>query len=136
MRIHILVIGLLHMAFGGVLVLAALIVALAVGGGGLISMDATAITVTTIVWVSVGTFLLLLALPGIAGGYGLIKYKPWAKVIILILAALNLPNIPFGTLLSVYIFWVLFHKDTDLLFQQAAEDVVPLGGAVVRGIVG
>ena len=56
-------------------------------------------------------FLLVLSAPGILGGYGLLKKYSWARVLVLILGALNLLNVPFGTILGVYTFWVLLNED-------------------------
>ena len=53
-------------------------------------------------------FLLIISAPGIIGGFGILKKYSWARVLVLILGALNLLNIPFGTILGVYTFWVLF----------------------------
>ena len=56
-------------------------------------------------------FLLVLSAPGILGGYGLLKKYSWARVLVLILGALNLVNVPFETILGVYTFWVLLNED-------------------------
>ena len=56
-------------------------------------------------------FLLIISAPGIIGGFGILKKYSWARVLVLILGALNLLNIPFGTMLGVYTFWVLLNED-------------------------
>ena len=33
--------------------------------------------------------------------YGLLKYRPWARVVGIVLSAINLINVPFGTVLGV-----------------------------------
>jgi hypothetical protein len=47
-----------------------------------------------------------------------LNYKPWARVLGLVLAVINLFNIPFGTALGIYALWVLLNKDTERLFAQ------------------
>ena len=38
---------------------------------------------------------------------GLILGKSWAKVVVLIVSALNILNFPLGTALAIYAFWAL-----------------------------
>ncbi len=69
----------------------------------------------------IGTFLLalllILSLPGLIAGIGLLNMKPWAKVLGLIVSALDLLSFPFGTALGVYGLWVLVNPETDRLFN-------------------
>ncbi|CAN5798224.1 hypothetical protein BH24ACI5_BH24ACI5_26020 [soil metagenome] len=64
-------------------------------------------------------FLLALSLPGLITGFGLLSWKPWARILAIVLCAINLINIPFGTILGVYGLWVLLNKDTERLFGGA-----------------
>lgn len=57
--------------------------------------------------VGVGAFLIVLSLPSIIAGIGLLQGKGWARVLTLVLAALSLFSFPFGTALAIYTFWVL-----------------------------
>ena len=45
------------------------------------------------------------------------QFTPWARILTIVLSALNLINIPFGTALGVYGLWVLLNKDTERLFD-------------------
>ena len=63
------------------------------------------------------TFTMLLSLPSIIAGAGLLYYKPWARILTLILCFL-LIHIPFGTALGFYGFWVLLSKETLPLFEN------------------
>ena len=101
MKQHVTMLGVIYIALNSIGLLAALIVFVAVTGGGLISQDPDAMRVTAIVGTSIATFLTILALPGIIAGFGLIKFKSWARILTLILAALNILNIPFGTALGI-----------------------------------
>lgn len=51
--------------------------------------------------------VLLLTLPGIIGGFGLLRYKRWARILLFISNSLSLFSFPFGTALGAYTFWVL-----------------------------
>lgn len=114
---HIQLLGTLHIVLGILGVIAAFIAYMAISVGGIISGDAKAISITQIVGIAVGSFLLFLSLPGIIGGWGIMKYKYWAKILLLVLGFLNLLNFPFGTALGVYTIWVLMNDQTDKFFQ-------------------
>lgn len=58
------------------------------------------LTVVTIIVVAI-------SLPGIIAGIGLIKRKRWSRILAMIANALHILNLPFGTALGVYTFWVL-----------------------------
>ena len=116
MEKHVTVVGALHIGFGALGVLAAAIVFLAVVGGGLISGDEEAIAITTIVGTVIASFLVLVSLPGIIGGFGLLKGKTWARTLVLILAVLHLVNMPIGTAVGVYTIWVLMQDETTRFF--------------------
>ena len=70
----------------------------------------------------IGSVLMLIALtlsiPGIIGGWGLLKSKNWARVLMIVLSALHLINIPIGTFLGIYGLWVLLSKETELMFRE------------------
>lgn len=112
---HLTLLGVLHIALSALLLLVALIVFVAVVGGGLLSADALAIGITTTVGTLVALFFVLIALPGIVAGIGLLRRRPWARTLTLVIAVLNLLNFPFGTAIAVYSFWVLMHRDTAAL---------------------
>ena len=120
MNSHVTILGVVYIAFGCLGLLAALIVLVAVTGGGIISQDTEAMFVTSIVGPAIAGFLMLLSLPGFIAGFGLIKHKSWARMLILILAVFQLCNVPFGTILGIYSFWVLLHKESAQLFATAA----------------
>lgn len=57
------------------------------------------------------TFLIVLSVPGVIGGVWLLRRKEWARILTLIVGALGLVDIPLGTALGVYTFWVLMQDD-------------------------
>jgi len=113
MKIHIQVVAILNI-IAGVLCLAAaafIFIIMAAAGGFVASQgNAAAGGVVWLVMVFISGFLTLLGLPGIIAGWGLYVGKPWAKPVTLALAALQLLNIPIGTLLGIYTFWALLHE--------------------------
>jgi hypothetical protein len=98
---------------------------MSVVGGGLISGDAEAIRVTAIVGPAIAFFLVLTSLPGIIGGVGLLMWKNWARILVIILAVLDLFNIPIGTALGIYTLWVLFKDETTQLFSARPRPLIP-----------
>jgi hypothetical protein len=63
-------------------------------------------------------FLLVVSLPGLIAGFGLLAYKPWARILALVLSVINLIHIPFGTVVGIYGLWVLLNKETERLFNR------------------
>jgi hypothetical protein len=63
--------------------------------------------------------MLLMAVPSILCGWGMLKLRPWARILGIILSAISLIRFPFLTLLGIYGLWVLFRKDTEALFASS-----------------
>jgi hypothetical protein len=63
-------------------------------------------------------FFGVLSLPGVLAGYGLLKYRPWARILTIILSCLDLFNFPIGTALGVYGLWVLFSPRVSAMFER------------------
>jgi len=63
-------------------------------------------------------FWLCVGIPGILAGYGLLTFRPWARILAIVLSAIRLINLPIGTALGVYGLWVLFSKETETLFTR------------------
>ena len=62
--------------------------------------------------------MLVLSVPGIIAGVGLLSYQPWARILTIVLSILDLISIPFGTALGIYGLWVLFTTEGARLFEQ------------------
>ena len=50
-------------------------------------------------------FLLAMSAPAIIGGIGLLKFRPWSRLLMIIVSSLHLP-LPFRTALGIYGLWV------------------------------
>lgn len=74
---------------------------------GALSRDADAVTVLTVLGTVFGVLMVVLALPGLLAGYGLLRHRPWARLLAIIIAVLGLVNFPFGTVIGVYALFVL-----------------------------
>ena len=58
-----------------------------------------------------------ISLLGLIGGIGILSYKAWARIMVIIVAVIGCLNIPIGTLAGVYSIWVLMQDDTIKLFK-------------------
>jgi len=118
MQKHVTAVASLHIGFGILGILIGLVVFALLSGIGMFADDQHAQFVLWIVGTSVGAFLIIVSIPGIIAGIGLLKYRNWARILTLIISAIDLLNIPFGTALGVYSIWVLVQDETIILFNQ------------------
>ena len=128
MDTHVKVVGVLFIVLSAFGVLAALgVMALFGFSAGVVGMAAeggdaaVAIPFIGLTGTFVTIFLLALSLPGLITGFGLLAFKPWARILGIVLSALNLINVPFGTILGVYGLVILLHKDTERLFAGTPQ---------------
>jgi hypothetical protein len=117
MKQHVTIVATLQIVFGVLKLLLAAIIFLVFAAGGLISGDLQAMAIISTVGLIVVVFLVALALPGIVGGIGLLKGKSWARLLVLVLAVLDLLDFPLGTAVSIYTIWVLLNGETSALFN-------------------
>jgi hypothetical protein len=54
-------------------------------------------------------------------GIGLIKYREWARILALILAAFMLIGFPFGTAMGIYAFWVLLSNEGSASYRRVSS---------------
>ena len=117
MKQHVTIVATLQIVFGVLKLLLAAIIFVVFAAGGLISGDLQAMAIIGTVGLIVVVFLVALAIPGIVGGIGLLKGKSWARLLVLVLAVLDLLDFPLGTAVSVYTIWVLLNGETSALFS-------------------
>jgi O-antigen/teichoic acid export membrane protein len=133
MREHIKVLGIIHIVFGCL----GLLGAMALGGifafgGTIISLaghhdrdSLIALSVLGAVGTALFVLFLVLSVPGIVAGWGLLNFKPWARILTIVLSALDLLNFPVGTAIGVYGLWVLLNQETEAMFRGAPPPVMP-----------
>lgn len=120
MKQHIKILGVLNIVWGGIGALAGLVVLLVFAGAfGIIGTTvrhepdaAIALPIIGVVGGAISLFLLVLSVPSIVGGIGLLKFKPWSRILTIVVSAFHLLNIPFGTALGIYGLWVLCSPDS------------------------
>ena len=127
MHTHVKVVGALNVVLGAFGLLIAAATMLIFGGatwlvGATGGPDAAmAIPILGLTGAALSAFLLVLSLPALVIGIGLLQRRAWARVAGIVISLLNLFNFPFGTLIGVYGLWVLFAKDTERVFTAHAE---------------
>ena len=123
METHVKVLGALQIALGSLSLLAAVILTVVfMGGVGAMGISGDpdaqrAMPFVGLIGTSIVTLLVVTSLPSIITGIGLLKFRPWARILGIVLSVLSLMMIPFGTIVGVYGLWVLFSKDTERLFD-------------------
>ncbi|HEY0788921.1 MAG TPA: hypothetical protein VGE86_09775 [Thermoanaerobaculia bacterium] len=119
MNQHVTILAVLYIICGAILLLIGGGLFMIIAGAGAISGDLQAAAITGIVGVALGGFFLVLSVPSIIAGVGLLGMRPWARILTLILGALQILNFPFGTALGIYTFWVLLNDQTVAAFTPA-----------------
>jgi hypothetical protein len=66
----------------------------------------------------IGVFLLLISMPSVAAGVGLLRYR--GRILTLILSFVRLLEFPFGTFTAVYSFWVLLSEKGKNFYNERA----------------
>ncbi len=122
---HVKVLGILHIVLGALGVLAGLgLLALFGGIAGLVNATAdygdarVAVPILQIIAWAVFGFLFVISLPGIIAGIGLLQFQNWARILTIVLSALDLLNVPIGTALGIYGLWVLLSPGAEQLFVR------------------
>jgi hypothetical protein len=125
MESHVKTLAILHIVFGGLGILLAVGMLLLFGGiAGLIGASDYSgeahISVPIVGGVGALIFfvILVLALPGVIAGVGLLQFQPWARILTIVLSVLDLIHVPFGTALGIYGLWVLLSQGSEKLFQR------------------
>lgn len=128
MATHVKILAVIHIGFGAICILAGLAVLLFFGGLasfiGLVDQQHDtwiAIPILGGIGVVVVVFAAALALPGIIAGIGLLRFRNWARILMIVLSALHLLNVPIGTLLGLYGFWVLLSAEGQRLFEHQPQ---------------
>ena len=126
MQTHVKVLGVLYLAVGGCMLLGALFLAMTMGGvAGIVGASADpedaaiAVPILGIAGTALAGFFGIFSLPSLITGYGLLNFKPWARIVGIVLSAISLIMIPFGTIVGAYGLWVLLSKETERLFSAA-----------------
>jgi hypothetical protein len=119
MKKHVTVVGAIHIGFGILGLLAAIAVFFALNfAKGFVEGEEVPNMVLKFLSISLPLLIGFMSTLGLVGGIGLLSYLPWARLLVIVVAALGCLNIPIGTLKGVYSLWVLLQDDTVKLFEK------------------
>jgi hypothetical protein len=138
MREHVRILGILNIIMGCLTAAGGIVVLIIMGGAAkLLTLTtsvsdqdaATAAPIVATVGVIIAIFLLVLAAPSIIGGWGLLNFRPWSRVLTIVLSVFHLFHIPLGTALGVYGLWVLFSDEGRRLLESGGQPFQPFPAA-------
>jgi hypothetical protein len=119
MKKHVTVVGALHIGFGILWLIAAIILYFIFNFARVsVGDDAIALKVLGFIGLVLPLLIGVISVIGLIGGIALLSYRSWARVMVIIVAVLGCLNIPIGTLIGVYSIWVLMQDETVKLFEK------------------
>jgi hypothetical protein len=118
MKKHVTLVAALQIGFSAMGMLAAIVIFFVFSFAGSFVPD---VNVATVVLKFLGTFLpaiiFLWSLLGLLGGIGLLSYQKWARVLVMVIAAIGCIAFPVGTIVGIYSLWVLMQDNTVKVFK-------------------
>ena len=119
MKQHVSLVGALHVGFGILGLFGALAIYLTFDFVyGFIEEEPIVEELFTFIGNSLALIILFISVLGIIGGIGLFSYKPWSRILVMIVSAINCLNIPVGTAKGVYSIWVMMQPETIEMFDE------------------
>lgn len=104
---HVRILGWLHVGLGVLDLLGGLAAFGILSGIGALSGDLTAFGVMSVIGGFAGAFMLLMALPNLICGWGLLRnWGGWVIGLAVVLGLFNLWKPPVGTAIALYTFWI------------------------------
>jgi len=116
---HVTFVGALHIGFGILGLMGSLVIFLLFSFiVEFVEEEPIAVRILEIIGRGVPVILGFFSTFGIIGGIGLLSYGSWARMLILIISAINCLNVPIGTAKGIYSIWVLMQKEAIELFSS------------------
>lgn len=119
MRKHVSLVAGLHIGFAVLGLVGALVIFLSINfAQSFVEGEDIAETVLLAVKIIIPAVVALISVLSIVGGIGLLSYREWARVLLIVVSAINCLNVPIGTAKGVYSMWALLQDDTIKLFRE------------------
>jgi len=115
---HVRLLGILWLAISALRLIPGLIL-LAIAGSRIFPPDVPPFVLAILP--AIGMCFLFVAAIGIAIGWGLLAWQPWARMLTIIFGAISLIDIPFGTALGIYTLWVLLPAESEQEYKSMAR---------------
>lgn len=113
---HVKAVGLIFIVLGFLEAGAGILCFVLMAGIGTVSGDRTAAFTMGAIGIVIAFVLVIIAIPGLVAGFGLLQRKNWARVLCIVIAALHIFGFPIGTAIAVYTLWVLLNDETARMF--------------------
>ncbi|HEX6750092.1 MAG TPA: hypothetical protein VF092_22550 [Longimicrobium sp.] len=117
MRDHLKVLGWLYVVTGAFTLLLAIVFGVFFGFGAFFAARGEDAAVLGGIGVVLLLFISLMSLPAIILGWGLLTWKPWSRVLGIVLSVLHLASFPVGTMIGGYGLWVLLNDESKRLLE-------------------
>ena len=128
MTSHVRALAILQIVYASFGLLLGVIVALVFGGiativgfSAPIGDSMVAVPVLATIGGVASSIIIMLSLPRLIAGIGLLKYRQWGRILTFVVSILGLIDFPVGTALGAYALWVLLHRDTLPLFEDVPQ---------------
>jgi hypothetical protein len=115
---HVTILGWINIAASGLFIAIGVFGFIFLVGLGATVDDREATRILSFVGCAGAAFLITLSLPGLLAGYGLLTRKSWARILGIIVAILDLFNVPIGTAIGIYALWVLTEDEAVAYFAR------------------
>jgi len=113
---HSTIVGWLQIAYSMVWIVAGVFLVTLILGVGTAIQDAVAQRILSTTASAIGGLLILLSVPGVVAGFGLLRRASWARILALVLAVFELAAFPIGTVLAGYTAFVLSQHSAPEVF--------------------
>jgi hypothetical protein len=123
---HVKAVGALCIGLSALGILIGGFVLVVLSGIGFLTEDHDATMILSTLGLIIAGVLVILSIPGIIGGIGLLHRREWARILVLIISAVQLFNVPIGTAIGIYSIWVLVQPETIRLFNPILPAPSPL----------
>jgi hypothetical protein len=128
MTSHVRALAILQIVYASFGLLLGVVVALLFGGiAAIVGFSApigdsmVAVPILATIGGVASSIIIMLSLPRLIAGIGLLKYRPWGRILTFVVSILGLIDFPVGTGLGGYALWVLLHRDTLPLFEDVPQ---------------
>lgn len=123
MKNHVTAVAVLQLGMGilGITTACILLVLLLLPGIFIVSLEGEALplTILSAIGAIIAGMIVVFSAPKIVAGIGLLMWKNWARYLTMVLAVIQLFNIPVGTAIGAYSLWVLLQDETEALFLES-----------------
>jgi hypothetical protein len=121
LQLHVPVVGWLLIVGHAIFLLLGMFVFVLLTGIGIVSGEREATAILGIVGTAVGLLLVVLGIPGLVAGAGLLARKSWARILAIVVSILGLVNFPIGTVIGAYTLFVLLQDTAAEYFAPQAS---------------